>query len=64
MMLLILAWLTRVLRLEVLHLAPFLVLLLTSSRIGAFLKELLIMRVFLVFARCPLFGFNLTLLEE
>ena len=64
MALLIFAWLTRVLRLAILRLTPFLALLLTSSRIGAFLSELLMMTSFLLFIRCPLFGFALPLLEE
>ena len=64
MVLLILAWLTNVLRLEVLGLAPFLALLLPSSRIGAFLSELLMMASLLTFVCRPLLGFALPLLEE
>ena len=57
-MLQIFAWPTSVLRLEVLCLAPLLALLLPSSRIGAFLSELLTMTSFLTLKLPSAFGFR------
>ena len=63
-MLWLLAWLTMVLRLVLLLLAPFLALLFASSLSGVFLKELFMTAGLVTFLHDPPFIFILPLLEE